>query len=162
MKRLIMFLLITFSATSALAGSELVVDVKLTPAGSFQAVTEEIQGDIFKKEEKVISKKITIPINSLKTGIDLRDEHLWKHVNYSKHQFAILTELIGQNGHATAMLEVAGIKRPIKISYQEKKDQLIGQFKISASEFKLPRAEYLGIGVEDEVVAEVTMPFKKL
>lgn len=101
-------------------------------------------------------------IKSLKTENDLRDEHLWKHLNYSDHANAVLTDLQGKNGKATAMLEVAGVKKPINIDYKENNNQVVAHFKVNGNDYKLPKVEYLGVGVADEIDGEVTLPFKQI
>lgn len=68
------------------------------------------EGNVIKQGEEFSADKISISIESLKTGIDLRDEHTWKHLNTSKHPKAILSEVKGRGGKATGSLEVNGIK----------------------------------------------------
>lgn len=160
MKKLsVMFL---FASLSAVAGDKITLNVELSPAGSFQATSETMKGELVKKNGVLLSDKISIDVESLKTGIDLRDEHLWKHMNSKKHQQAVLTELKGKDGLAMAQLEVAGKKRPVQIQYHEEGSTIVGKFKVLAHDFNLPKAEYLGIGVNDEVIGEVTMAYKKL
>lgn len=160
MKKFSMFFL--FISFAALAGDKIILNVELSPAGSFQAISENMKGELVKKEGVLLSEKISIEIESLKTGIDLRDEHLWKHMNSKKYQKAILTNLKGRDGVAQAHLEVAGKKRPVQIQYHEEGSSIIGKFKVLAHDFNLPEAEYLGIGVSDEVIGEVKMAYKKL
>jgi polyisoprenoid-binding protein YceI len=161
MKKIILSLFV-LTSFSALAESKLLLNVNLTPAGSFQAISENIKGDLVKKKGVLTASEIKIPIKSFKTGIDLRDEHLWKHLNYNQFNSANLTNLKGENGKASASLEVAGVKLPVSIDYKEKGGTMIGTFKVKAHDFKLPDADYMGIGVEDEVLGEVTMPFKQI
>ena len=154
--------LFVFASFSVLAESKLVVNVELNPAGSFQATSENLRGELIKKNGVFTAKNISVNVESLKTGIDLRDEHFWKHMNSSKYNQAVISDLKGENGKATAQLEVAGVKRMIQISYQEEGNNIVGKFTVNAHDFKLPQAEYLVIGVEDKVVSEVTMPFKQI
>ncbi len=136
--------------------------MNLTPAGSFQAVTEKLDGVVLKKNGVFTSKKISIKVEDLKTGIDLRDEHLWKHLNAPQNQQVILSDLSGQNGKAKAYLEVGGIKKLVDISFKEKGSLITGEINVKASEFKLPPAEYFGVGVDDQVLVKVEMPFKEI
>jgi hypothetical protein len=159
MKILFLFLLVSFSV---FAESKLTLNVQLNPAGSFQATSEKLKGDLVKKNGVFSAEKIVVKVETLKTGMDLRDEHFWKHMNYTKYAEAILSNLVGQNGKATAQLEVAGVKKSVQISYKEDGSTIVGQFKVLAHDFKLPQAEYLGIGVEDEVEGEVKMTFKSI
>lgn len=156
----LLFLLSVFS-WQAYAENKLVLNVQLNPAGSFQALSENIEGDLIKKQGVLSAEKLVVKIETLKTGIDLRDEHLWKHMSAAKYKKAFLTQLIGKDGVAKAILEVAGVKRPVQIKFQDDGKKINGTFKVSAHDFKLPEAEYMGIGVDDEVVAEVSMVYKQ-
>lgn len=151
------FLALSFSV---LAENKVTLFVDLTPAGSFQAVSQKPKGDIFKSGDSFTADKLTVSIESFKTGIDLRDEHTWKHLNSSKHPKAILSDVKGQNGKATGTLEVNGIKKPVNISYKVVGSDVNAKFSVKASDFGLKKAEYLGVGVSDLINVEATLPFK--
>lgn len=144
---------------SALA-NKVTLFVTLTPAGSFQAVSNKAKGNIIKDGDMFTADKISVSIESFKTGIDLRDEHTWKHLNSSKNPKAVLSAVKGQNGKATAQLEVNGVKKPINISYAVAGSDVNAKFSVKASEFGLPPKEYLGVGVGDVINVEATLPFK--
>lgn len=151
------FLLVSFLSY---AESKVTLLVTLSPAGSFQAVSRKVKGDLYKQGDSFIADKISVSIESLKTGIDLRDEHTWKHLNSSKHPKATLTDLKAAGGKATAMLEVNGEKKPVNITYTSANNEVTAKFTVKASDFKLAKAEYLGVGVEDSINIETTIPFK--
>jgi hypothetical protein len=46
-------------------------------------------------------------------------------MNSSKYNQAVISDLKGENGKATAQLEVAGVKRMIQISYQEEVSNIV-------------------------------------
>src|SRR5665647_3697048 len=119
MKAFILSLLF-ISSLSAFAESKLTLNVGLNPAGSFQANTEKVKGNIIKnKDGSFKAGKISVLISSLKTGIDLRDEHLWKHLKYDLFPKATLSDIQGKNGKATGNLEIGGIKKSVVIEYLE-------------------------------------------
>jgi hypothetical protein len=142
------------------AESKVTLFVDLTPAGSFQAVSKKPKGNLIKQGSTFTADKLSVSIESFKTGIDLRDEHLWKHLNSSKHKKAILTDLKAQNGKGSGTLEVNGVKKPINIVYAEKGNEVTAKFKVKASSFGLPKAQYLGVGVNDDITVETNLPFK--
>jgi polyisoprenoid-binding protein YceI len=158
MKTLIIILFV-FLSFEALA-NKLVLNVSLSPAGSFQAVSTRAKGNILKNGDNFSADKITVSIESFKTGIDLRDEHTWKHLNSLKHPKATLSDVKGQGGKATAYLEVNGVKRPVTITYSVDGENIHAKFEVIASEFGLSKAEYLGVGVSDIINVEATLPFK--
>lgn len=144
---------------SALAETQVTLFINLSPAGSFNAVNKKIKGNLIKKDGAFTTDKLSLNIENFKTGIDLRDEHLWKHLQSTKHPKATLTDLIAKGGKGTANLEVAGVKKPIKVSYEEKGTEVVAKFEVKASEFALPKAQYLGVGVDDLIKVEATVPF---
>lgn len=158
--KLILALTILWSSLSAFAEEKITIFVTLTPAGSFQAVSKKPKGNLIKEKGAFSADKIFVSIESFKTGIDLRDEHFWKHLNSSKHPKATVSDLKANDGKGTATLEVNGVKKPINITYTEKGSEIEAKFKVKASEFGMEKAEYLGVGVDDSVAVEVTLPYK--
>ncbi|MCM2348372.1 MAG: YceI family protein [Bacteriovoracaceae bacterium] len=155
------FLIIALIITSeAWAQNKVNILVSLSPAGSFSAVSGKVKGKLSKENGSFVAKKIQLAINSLKTGIDLRDEHFWEHLNAKTHSKAILTNLVAKDGKASATLEVNGEKKPIIIRYTETGKNINAKFSVRASDFKLPPKSYLGVGVKDEVEVEVTLGYK--
>lgn len=145
---------------SSFAENKVVIDVGLSPAGSFQAVSGKAKGNIIKTGDSFTADKISVNIESFKTGIDLRDEHTWKHLNTSKHPKAILSDVKGQGGKAKGTLEVNGVKKPVDITYKVVGQDIDAKFTVKASDFGLSKAEYLGVGVNDLVNVNVTHAFK--
>lgn len=159
MKLIASMILIIFSL-SAFAEEKITLFVTLTPAGSFSAVSKKAKGNLIKENGAFTSDKISVSIESFKTGIDLRDEHFWKHMQSAKHPKATLTDLKAKDGKGTATLEVNGIKKPITLTYAEKGQEVEAKFKVKASDFGMAKAEYLGVGVDDSVAVEATVAFK--
>lgn len=157
--KLIIALCVLSASLSALA-NKVTMNVTLTPAGSFQAVSNKAKGNIIKTGDSFTADKISVSIESFKTGIDLRDEHTWKHLNSTKHPKAILSDVKGQGGKATGQLEVNGVKKPVSISYSVSGADVVAKFSVKASEFGLPPKEYLGVGVGDTVSVEAVLPYK--
>jgi polyisoprenoid-binding protein YceI len=159
MKAIIALSLCLFTYAS-FAASKITLFVTLSPAGSFQAVSQKAKGNLFKQGDSFTADKISVSIESFKTGIDLRDEHTWKHMNSSKNPKAILTELKATGGKATANLEVNGVKKPVKITYKVVGQEVHANFTVKASEFGMAKAEYLGVGVVDEINVDAVIPYK--
>ena len=158
--KLIVALCILISSFSVFAKSKISIFVSLSPAGSFSAVSEKAKGNLFKQGDSFTADKISATIESFKTGIDLRDEHFWKHLNSTKHDKAVLTNLKASGGKATADLEVNGVKKSVAMTYKVVGEEIVAIFALKASQFGLAKAEYLGVGVEDNVKVEATLPFR--
>ena len=150
----IFVLALSLISLNALA-NEVRIHVQLSPAGSFQAVSEKVTGRAARKDGMIRANRIFVPIDSFKTEMDLRDEHFKKHLKMADHPRAIVSRLIGKDGKANAVLEVAGVKKPIAITYKENGKKIKAQFSVKASDFELSKAQYMGVGVEDQVKVEV-------
>lgn len=143
------------------AENKITLFVPLTPAGSFNAVSNKAKGNVIKTGETFTADKISVNIESFKTGIDLRDEHTWKHMTSGgKHPKAILTEIRGEGGKATGNLELNGVKKPVSISYKVSGTEVAAKFSVKASDFGYPSKEYLGVGVGDVINVEALLPYK--
>lgn len=158
--KFVLVLCLLLSTAAAFAKAKISIFVSLSPAGSFTAVSEKPKGNLFKQGDSFTADKVSVSIESFKTGIDLRDEHFWKHLNSSKHQKAVLTDLKATGGKATANLEVNGVKKPVAIVYKVTGQEVVARFAVKASQFNLPKAEYLGVGVEDTVKVEAVLPYR--
>jgi polyisoprenoid-binding protein YceI len=146
-----------------MAANQVTVFVELTPAGSFTAVSKKVKGNLRAQGDNFSAEKISVTVESFKTGIDLRDEHFWKHLQSSKASTASkisLTDLKATGGKGTATIEVNGIKKPVVISYTTKGSEVLAKFSLKSSDFKLAKAEYLGVGVDDMVKIETTIGFR--
>ncbi len=158
MKKIYLALVFGFITLSALAESQITVDVGLSPAGSFQAKSSKAKGVLNFTNGQISSDKISVSIESFKTGIELRDEHFWKHLKSTQFPKATLSKLTGKDGKAQATLEVAGVSVPVSFGYQIKNGHLLATISLKASSFKLSKAEYLGVGVDDSVKVQVEYP----
>jgi polyisoprenoid-binding protein YceI len=157
MKFITVLFLLTFSML-ALAEGKVTFHAGLTPAGSFDAVSSKLKGNVTKQGDMYVADKLSVLIESFKTGIVIRDEHTWKHFNYQKHPKATLYDLKAKGGKAVGVLEVNGVKKPVSATYETKGDKVIAKFTVKASSFNLPKASYLGVGVNDDVAVTVEMP----
>ncbi|HXH75001.1 MAG TPA: YceI family protein [Bacteriovoracaceae bacterium] len=157
--KLLLAIALALSSFLAFADGSITLSVGLTPAGSFQAVSKKPKGNLIKRGNTFTADKISVSIESFKTGIDLRDEHFWKHLNSAKHAKAVLTNIKAQDGKGTGMLEVNGVKKPVNVSYSVKGEEVVASFSVKASDFSLPKATYLGVGVNDSVQIQATIPF---
>jgi hypothetical protein len=131
---------------------ELVVKLTLSPAGSFEAKTNKLRGEIKKEGTKFTSEVLSLKIEDLKTGIDLRDEHFHKHLNFDKSPKITLNKVVAENGKGKGLLQVNEVSSEVQFTYKNLTEKKIeASFKVKPSTFKLKEAKYLEIGVDDEV-----------
>lgn len=142
----------------ALFASEVKVKMSLSPAGSFEASTTKVKGEVKKDGNKLTAESIWVKIEELKTGIDLRDEHFHKHLNFEKSPKITLNKVVAENGKGSGELTVNEVTNKIDFTYKNISDKKIeATFTVKPSAFKLKEAKYLEIGVDDEVEVVATM-----
>jgi len=140
--------------------NSLEIAVSLSPAGSFVAKSEQvkIEGELKTGNGAFKARNIAMDINSLTSGIELRDEHMKKkYFEIKKFPKAILSEAQGSGGKFKGKLVVHGVSHLITGEYEMADGSLEAKFKCKLSDFKISEAKYMGVGVEDEVAVSVKL-----
>jgi len=158
MKSLLFFLLLTGSTAFA---QQATVDVSLSPAGSFKGKTSDVKGFALQKGNSFEAQDISVNLKSLKTGIELRDEHTQKYLETSKHPEAVLKIGTGSGGKGTGKILIKGIEKQISGTYTVSGNTLTAEFPLSLQDFKITGIRYMGVGVKDKVKVVVSVPIKK-
>ena len=109
-----------------------------------------------------MAKKLTVPVESLKTGLDVRDKHMKKRFKPKKYPNIIIKNAKGslKSGKGSATIIITGIKK--KISFQLKKlknNHIQVKFVLNLPDFKFEDINYKGVGVEDKVKAKIVLPY---
>ncbi|MBC7537569.1 MAG: YceI family protein [Bacteriovorax sp.] len=155
-----LFLFITLFSSLSNA-SDLSVHMTLSPAGSFDAKTAKLRGDVVKSGDKYTADSLWVKIEDLKTGIDLRDDHFHKHLNFEKFPKISMTNIVAQSGKGSAMLTINGVPNKQDFTYKQINDKKIeAHFNVKPSAYKLKEAKYLEIGVDDDVEVTASMDVK--
>lgn len=155
MKSLLFALLLLNSTARA---HDLLVKMSLSPAGSFEAKSAKLKGEVKKNGESFTAENLWIKVEELKTGIDLRDEHFHKHLNYEKYPKITLTQISAANGKGSGTLNVNDVKKPVNFIYKIlSPNKIEASFNLKPSDFKLKEAKYMEIGVEDDVQVIATI-----
>ena len=153
-----LFVLSLFSF-SAFAGKGVIVNVDV-PGMSFQAKTSKLKGSVKKEGDVYKADKLYVKVKSLKTEMDLRDEHLRDKLEYKKHSKIVVSQGVAKGGKGKAIIEIKGVKKPINFSYQESGGLFIAKFPLSLKDFGITGISYMGLGVKDKVVVEASVPIK--
>ena len=127
--------------------------------GSFEITSNRIKGGkIIRNGDVLEVSDIYVPTKKLTSGIDLRDEHIHERI---KNENVIVKKAIGKNGSGRGTIVVRDIEKEFKFKYEKLNSKYIkATFELNLTEFKIPNLSYAGVGVEDIVKLEVTLPFK--
>ncbi len=138
--------------SSLVCAHEVVVKVSLSPAGSFEAKSAKVKGDVKKTGNSFTAENLWVKTEELKTGITLRDEHFHKHLNFEKFPKIAFTQVSAADGKGSGTLVINDIKKVVPFTYKASgANKVEATFKVKPSDFKLKEAKYMEIGVEDEV-----------
>lgn len=158
MKFLVTTLVFAFSLNSF--AQEVVVDVTLNPMGDFKAKTAAVKGEAIKKGDEFTASNIVVNLKSLKTGIEGRDKHTQKYLETEKFPEAVLLSASGKGGKGKGRIKIRGIEKDIVGTYKVEGKQLKAKFDLKLADFGIKDINYMGVGVEDTVVLNVSVPVK--
>jgi len=141
--------------------------VNLSPAGSFVAQSKRLVGEAQGAGAAFQASEVSLELDSLRTGIELRDRHMTqKYMESKKFPTAVVKNAEGKDGRFKAQLTVHGKTRPVEGTFEIKggpsgPNWVEAKFKATLSEFEIEEANYMGVGVEDEVEVTALVPLRK-
>jgi len=146
----------------------------MTVGGSFEAKTSSLSGTLTltAPHPATFSGTLSVDLRSLDTGIGLRNEHL--RGNYlevgkgSGYEQAVLSDIRldgdaavqGRTGFS-GKLQLHGTTRDVKGQAEVHRDgssvRVDASFPVSVSDYGIPKPQYLGVGVRNEVQVKVSL-----
>lgn len=132
----------------------------LSPAGSLEIQSDELLGQLVKDNEAIKAKVIFVKIDSLDSGIVLRNEHIHKYLGLEKFKKISLSNVLISDNKGVGTLDLNGVKNKIEFEVKKVGKNLTSTFKVDRNTHKLPKAEFMGVSVDDNVVITVTFPMK--
>lgn len=133
--------------------------VKLFPMGDFVADIKGMKGSVTVTNGNYTAKDLSLDLNTLKSGLELRDNHAKeKYLEVKKYPTVTLLEASGTNGKGTGKLKLKDKVHDVSGTYKINGQTLVAEFTIKLSDFGISEINYKGVGVEDEVKIEVTAP----
>ena len=88
----------------------------------------------------------------------LRDKHTQEHLQTDKFPEAILVKGEGENGKGTGTIRIHGIEKSVEGTYKVAGNTITATFPIKLSDFGIDKIKYMGVGVKDDAVINVTVP----
>ncbi len=137
---------------NVVSAHEVTVKVSLSPAGNFEAKSAKVKGDVKKDGAKFTAENLWVKTEELKTGIDLRDEHFHKHLNFEKFPKITFTKVTAADGKGSGTLTVNDVPKVVPFTYKMlSPTKMEATINVKNSDFKLKDASYMSIGVKDDV-----------
>jgi len=156
-----LFVGVLSSGAGEVFAAELNLHVELNPVGSFIGKSSKVKGSVKKKDGAYSAKNIELELDSLKSGISLRDKHMKeKYFETKKYPEAKLQKATGKGGKFSGILMIRKIKKKISGKYEVDGSTLKFEFKTKLSDFKIKEAAYMGVGVVDEVKVTGELPIE--
>jgi hypothetical protein len=156
-----LIVLLVFLNATAVRAQTAIVDVSLSPAGSFKIKSSDVRGYATESKGNVEASNIKVGLNKIQTGITLRDAHAKKRLDVEKYPDAELLSARGTGGKGEAQIKIKNISRKVFGTYKIEASHLVATFPIKLSDFQINDVQYMGVGVEDSVQVNVTVPIKK-
>ncbi len=139
---------------------EAMVDVTLNPMGDFKAKTTQVKGEAKKNGDEYTASNIVVNLKGLTTGVELRDKHTQKHLGTDKFPEAVLLSASGKGGKGKGRIKIRGIEKDIQGTYKIEGKLLKAKFDLNIADFGIKDINYMGVGVEDVVTLNVSVPVK--
>ena len=158
MKFIILSLLLSFSFGISAKG--LKIKVNLSPAGSFDIETKKVKGKAVRKGGGFVASKIYVKTKDLKSGLDLRDNHLHDKLEKEKYSKIEILDGKAKGGKGVAVIKVKNVKKKIGFTYKESGGNLVISFPLSLKDFNFSGINYAGVGVKDKVMISAEVPIK--
>lgn len=156
--RLIAVLLLSFFSVANASSMNAKVD--LTPMGSFEVKTKRIRGAVIKKGDTLQAANIEIPVKSLSSDNETRDNHLKEKLNMAKFPNIVLKKAVGKAGRGQAIIEMAGASQKVAFQYEDKGKNVEVKFQISLKSYGISGINYMGVGVQDIVKIQAVLSLK--
>jgi|GEM_PF-2729110 len=149
-------LLILFFSWSGFC-AQVLLDVTLSPVGSFEIRSESIGGKLtyMDSEKRYLTKRLFVRSGELTSGIELRDQHIHKFFKSDDFPYIELKNVEAKNGRGTGELHVAGQKQKIEFTYSIKDDLLLAEFDLNLDDLKFEVPSFMGIRPKKEIGVKV-------
>lgn len=147
----VLFFTLFFSFSLFAKEPAIKITVPIT-ASSFQIKGKKVYGSVKKSGDTLTGKEIYVKVKHLKSGMDLRDEHMKNsdRLDAKKYKKIYVRDIKGNNGSGTASIEVKGKKKKIKFKYDIDGKVMVAKFNLKTKAFGLKKMSYLGVGVKEE------------
>lgn len=169
MKKITSCLILLFTLNSQATTFKSVGRVEFVAKGFPTFITingkgEGVEGKLTTENGKVSNSKFTFPLKSLKTGMDLRDEHMHeKYLETNKYPLAFLelpSFTLKDDGEIEGVLRLHNKESKVKVAYQRLSTgplSIKASFKLLLEDFGIEIPSFQGITVAKEILVKVDL-----
>ncbi len=137
------------------------VNVSLFPIGSFDVTSDKVESSLMKVGDKFTGDEIKVLVESLDTGISLRNRHMRERLHFEKHPHVLVTNIRADRKGGEAKIQISGVSKPIKFEIIKTEPTYIEvKFPLNLADLKIEGINYRGVGVEDEVQVHAKVPYE--
>lgn len=157
-------IIILILSSNSLWAHKLKVLGTLSPYGSVEIYSTEIDGEIFYKNgsKEIGALDLSVPVKSLDSGIALRNEHIHKYLNQKKHPEILMSDLSIKGGKGQGKITINGVTKKISFVVKESKKRFHTVLKLNTQKFKLAKAKFFHIGVDPDIKVFVDIEKKDI
>lgn len=152
--------LLALCISTNLYAKSMVAKVNLTPMGSFEVKTKRIRGNVVKKGDMLQAAGIEVSVKSFATENETRDDHLKDKLEVKKFPNVVVEKAVGKGGRGQAIIVMKGISQKVPFTYKEKGKEVEVDFSVSLKSYGITGISYMGVGVQDEVKINASIPLK--
>ena len=158
MRKILLALAISIFVIPNCYSGEVSIDVSLFPAGSFEITGKTIRvGKVSSADKSISVDQISVPKDSLVTGIELRDKHMRERI---KEKNIVVSDIKASKGKGSGTITINGIKKKIGFTFEKDENEIEAKFKLNLEQFNIEDINYMGVGVENEVEVEIEFDLK--
>ena len=135
------------------------ISIQLSPVGSFEITSKRIKGGkITKTGSNFYVENMYIPVKTLTSGMDLRDEHLRQRLSGEKVEVLKAT---GSAGSGKGTILIRETEKEFEFTYKVISPKYLkANFSLNLKDFKILDINYMGVGVKNIVDISVIAPYK--
>jgi len=154
-------LMLTVADVAIAADPAVLVKVGLNPVGSFEMKSDHVEGMGKKTGDQYSAKTIKVAVQSLNTGMSLRDTHMKEKLEGTKYKYIMVSDIKASGGSGTAKITIRNVTKDISFDYKDLgTSRAEATFKLNLKDFEFTGINYKGVGVEDEVEVTARVPYQ--
>lgn len=149
-----LFLLLIFNFNTY--GIDVKVLSKLSPAGTFELECSNVISTFVKKvKNSLFIKQAKIEVTCLDSGIELRNEHVYKYLKSDKFPYLIMNDIKVLDKNASAQVTIGDKTVHEKLLFESDDKRFTFKFNIDLKKYSLETPSFMGVTVNNILSVEI-------